>query len=140
MDGFSKSKIRWLSRSRSGISNYPQLLHREQRFASEAFAAATNIAHALSLVLGFLAVCAIPAAAIGAETPPLKPAKINGAPADANGRPPLIIRNPDGTMTVQKLPAPENTEDAAQNGLVIPPQVVVPFVSAPANDRRNEAR
>jgi hypothetical protein len=100
-----------------------------------------NIAHALSPVLGLLAVCAIPAAAIGAETSPLNPATTSSAPADANGKPPLIIHNPDGTFTVQKAPLPGNTENAAQNGLVIPPQVVVPFaLRAPADDRRNEAR
>ena len=132
--------MRWLSRSRSGTSKNAQLLHHKQRLPSETFAAATNIAHALSAVFGFLVVCAIPAAAIGAETLPLKPAMANGAPADAKGKRPLIIRNPDGTMTVQKVPPPENTEDAAQNGLVIPPQVVVPFVSAPADEQRNEAR
>jgi hypothetical protein len=42
--------------------------------------------------------------------------------------PPMIVHNPDGTFTVQK-PA----KDAkAKKGLVIPPQVIVPFIPPPA--------
>jgi hypothetical protein len=90
----------------------------------------------LSQVLVFLALCAYPVAAISAETPPLS-AVTNAAPGR---KPPLIINNPDGTMTVQKLPVPGKTENAAQKGLVIPPQIVVPTVRARADDRRDEAR
>lgn len=62
-----------------------------------------------SLVLAFLAACAIPAAAIGADTPP-KAAEPNVAPADPARNPPFIVHNPDGTMTVQKEPASGKTE------------------------------
>ena len=40
---------------------------------------------------------------------------------------PMITRNPDGTFTVQKEPPNGNSKD----GLVIPPQVVVPFILIP---------
>jgi hypothetical protein len=44
--------------------------------------------------------------------------------------PPMIIDNPDGTFTVQKQP-PKSANDAkAKQGLVIPPQVVVPMIPA----------
>jgi hypothetical protein len=44
---------------------------------------------------------------------------------------PMIIRNRDGTFTIRKKP-PNGTSkhSKAGNGLVIPPQVVVPLVSA----------
>lgn len=88
----------------------------------------------LSPVLAFLASCTSSAAAIGAETPS-QPDVINAVPG---GRPPLIIHNPDGTVTVQKAPVLGKTEGAARKGLVIPPQIIIP--TADANDRRNEAR
>jgi len=59
----------------------------------------------------------------------------DGAPADNTGKP-LIVRNPDGTMTVQKAPAPAKTDDAGPKGLTISPQVVVPVVRTPANDKK----
>ena len=81
-------------------------------------------------VLAFLAACAFPAAVMGADTPPpSKPAVSDAAPTDGAGQPPLIIQNPDGTLTVQK----ERTGAAEHEGLVIPPQVVVPMLPAPSN-------
>ena len=45
---------------------------------------------------------------------------------------PMITDNPDGTFTIQKEPPNPNSKDAKANGgLVIPPQVVVPFVRLP---------
>jgi hypothetical protein len=47
-------------------------------------------------------------------------------------KPPMVTPNPDGTFTVQKEPPNGNSKDAkAKEGLVIPPQVVVPFVRLP---------
>jgi hypothetical protein len=44
---------------------------------------------------------------------------------------PMITKNPDGTFTVQKEPRNGNSKDAkAKQGLVIPPQVVVPMIPA----------
>jgi hypothetical protein len=79
--------------------------------------------------------CAIPAGALAAETPP-PPKPAASADTGSKDKPPLIIQNPDGTLTVQKAPASEKT-DAAQRGLVIPPQLVVPTVRAPANEKGN---
>jgi hypothetical protein len=48
--------------------------------------------------------------------------------------PPLIVRNPDGTLTVQKEPPKGTTEgDGERKGLRIPPQVVVPMYPTPNN-------
>jgi hypothetical protein len=83
-------------------------------------------------VLALLAACAFPATVMSDDTPPPpKPAAADSAPADGAGQPPLIIQNPDGTLTVQK----EGARGAEQPGLVIPPQVVVPaFPAAPSNN------
>jgi hypothetical protein len=97
-----------------------------------------SIERLLSPVFLVMAACAIPAAALSAETPP-KSAEANTAPADP-ARAPFIVRNPDGTLTVQKQPAPGKTENAGENGLVIPPQVIVPIASAPATTKENQGR
>jgi hypothetical protein len=55
--------------------------------------------------------------------------------AGSAGRPRMVIQNPDGTFTVQKVPSKEQAKDAAKKGLVIPPQVVVPII--PAREKRN---
>ena len=83
-------------------------------------------------------VCSIPAGVLAAEirSPPNPTASGETGSKD---KPPLIIHNPDGTLTVQKAPASEKTE-AAQKGLVIPPQVVVPTARTPANDPPNQAQ
>lgn len=45
----------------------------------------------------------------------------------------MVIHNPDGTFTVQKkgLPSGSSKDTALKEGLVIPPQVVVPIVPSP---------
>ena len=96
-----------------------------------------STARSLSLVFAFLAACVVPAAAIGADTPQPKPGETKDAPADTNGKPPLIVHNPDGTFTVQKEPAPGKTVDAEHKGLIIRPQVVVPTLRAPGSGQRN---
>ncbi len=52
------------------------------------------------------------------------PARQQPAPA----KPPLIVQNPNGTITAQKEP-PKDAK--APKGLVIPKQIVIPFVTAP---------
>ena len=94
-----------------------------------------TIEHSLLPVLAFVAACAFPAA--GADAPP-KQAATDAVPAGDVGKTPLIIHNPDGTMTVQTEPASAKTEGAGQKELVIPPQIVVPTVRVTANDTRNE--
>jgi hypothetical protein len=61
-------------------------------------------------------------------TKPVEPAPASSKPDP----PPMIIHNRDGTFTIQKEP-PKGTSDPskAKNGLVIPPQVVVPLIPAP---------
>jgi hypothetical protein len=59
------------------------------------------------------------AGGIRAQNPP----KQQAPPA----KQPLIVQNPNGTLTAQKEPP----KDAKAKGLVIPKQVVIPFVIAP---------
>jgi hypothetical protein len=89
----------------------------------------------LSRFLAFIVACAFSvAAAVGAETP--KGADANVTPAVSSGKLPFIVHNPDGTFTVQKAQVSGKT-DAVHKGLVIPPQVVVPMVRAPAKEKGN---
>jgi hypothetical protein len=89
-------------------------------------------------VLTLFLACVFTGTAMSADTPPVpKPTSTDAAPANDAGKPPLIVHNLDGTFTVQKEPAPGINEDARKKGLVIPPQIVVPTVGPPANDRRN---
>jgi len=52
-------------------------------------------------------------------------------------QPPMITHNPDGTFTIQWAPTKEQEAESpkAKQGLIIPPQVVVPEI--PAVERRN---
>jgi hypothetical protein len=84
-----------------------------------------------SAVLVVLATCGYPAAGMGADDP--QAAKPVGEAASPSA-PLMVIHNPDGTFTVQKVPSKEQAKDAAKKGLVIPPQVVVPII--PARARR----
>jgi hypothetical protein len=80
----------------------------------------------LSVVLGFLTACA-------SQTPPAP--KTVESDAASRSKPPLIIHNPDGTFTIQKEPPKGEAENAKANqGLVIPPQVVVPIAPVPKNE------
>ena len=45
--------------------------------------------------------------------------------------PPMIVHNPDGTFTVQNALPKAAKDPKAKNGLVIPPQVVVPIAALP---------
>jgi hypothetical protein len=85
----------------------------------------------LSPVLAVLAACASPAAVMAADDP--QAAKAVGGDASTS-KPPMIIQNPDGTFTIQKVPPKDGAKGTVQKGLVIPPQVVVPLI--PARQRR----
>ena len=79
----------------------------------------------LSPVLAVLAACASPAAVMGADDPQAtKPVGEAASPSV----PLVVIHNPDGTFTVQKVPSKDS------EGLVIPPQVVVPLI--PSREKR----
>ena len=87
-----------------------------------------SVAAFLSAVMPF----ASAVAAIAADDPPpVKPAASAGTSSKSAGKPPFIVDNPNGTFTVQMVPA-RGKKGAAQKGLVIPPQVVVPEVRLPA--------
>lgn len=88
----------------------------------------------LSPVFAVLAVCASLAVVIGADNPQATKPVVSAAASTA--KPPMVIHNPDGTFTVQKEPPKAGAKDSkAKKGLVIPPQVVVPFIPAP--EKRN---
>jgi hypothetical protein len=83
----------------------------------------------LSQVLAFLAACSSPAAVMGADNPPATKSVVGDTAA--TNKPPMVIQNPDGTITVQKEPPKPAKDTKAQKGLVIPPQVIVPITPAP---------
>ena len=82
----------------------------------------------LSPVLAILTACAAPVAVMAADDP--QPPQSAGQAASQSA-PRMITYNPDGTFTVQKAPATAAKDPKAKAGLVIPPQVVVPFVTTP---------
>ena len=85
----------------------------------------------LSPVLAFLSACASPAAVMGADDPQATMAVARGNTASTE-KPPMIIPNPDGTFTVQKVPSKGAAKDVkVKKGLVIPAQVVVPLIRTP---------
>jgi hypothetical protein len=85
----------------------------------------------LSPVFALLAACAVPAA-MGADDP--QATKRVGAPASPT-MPLMVVHNSDGTFTIQKAaPKEAAKEPKAKQGLVIPPQVVVPMI--PAHEKR----
>jgi hypothetical protein len=82
--------------------------------------------------LAFLAIegflVAAPAVRETTGSSPPKSAVSDDASASSVSKP-MITQNPDGTFTTQKEPPDGNSKDArAKEGLVIPPQVVVPEV------------
>jgi hypothetical protein len=85
----------------------------------------------VSPVLAVLAACAFPAAVMGADDPQATKAVADAA---STSKPPMIIHHPDGTFTVQKAPPKDGAKGTAKQGLIIPPQVVVPMI--PARARR----
>lgn len=68
------------------------------------------------------------------DLPPPKSAGPAAPSSRAASQPPMITHNPDGTFTVQKVP-PKASKDHNQ-GLVIPPQVVVPFIRLPTAKKK----
>lgn len=69
-----------------------------------------------------LTACASAGAALASDQSPAS--KIAAGDAVAANRPPMIVQNADGTMTIRMAPA---TAQSGNQGLVIPPQIVVPF-------------
>ena len=77
-------------------------------------------------VLAGVTVCLSPAAVMGADDPPPAPPAVTDT--GSASKPPMIVRNPDGTLTVQKRSSNGQTEETGTKGLVIPPQVIVPTI------------
>jgi hypothetical protein len=75
----------------------------------------------LSIVLAVMA-----ASSPDADNPPATQQPATNSATNSANQPPMITRNPNGTFTVQKLPPKGDPKDAAHNGLVIEPQVIVP--------------
>jgi hypothetical protein len=71
-----------------------------------------------------------PAAMAADDSQPSKSGTAQAATSTSTSKP-MITPNPDGTFTIQKEPPNRNPKDAtAKEGLVIPPQVVVPLIPA----------
>jgi hypothetical protein len=84
---------------------------------------------AIFAIEGFLIAAPAVRERVAAASP--KSAMPAGPSASSVGKP-MIIRNPDGTFTIQKEPPNRNSKDTkVEEGLVIPPQVVVPLVRTP---------
>jgi len=94
----------------------------------------------MSPVFALFAACTFTVIAMSTDAQP-KPnaATADAVPATATGKP-LIVRNPDGTVTVQKEAAPEKPGTAGRKGLVISPQVIVPAAPAPSDKQGNQER
>jgi len=67
----------------------------------------------------------------GGNPIPVKSGPTETTSSNSATEPPLITRNPDGTMTVQKQAPNGATQAGQEKGLIIPPQVIAPTVSAP---------
>jgi hypothetical protein len=69
-------------------------------------------------------------AVMAADDPPSPKSAGPDAPSSKAASKPMIVHNPDGTFTIQKEPPDGTSKDSkVQNGLVIPPQIVVPIFS-----------
>jgi hypothetical protein len=88
------------------------------------------VAALLSAAVPFASAVAVMAA--DDPTPPKSAG--SAAPSSESARKPMIIKNPNGTFTIQKEPADGTATDS---GLVIPPQIVVPI--APIAEKKDDA-
>jgi hypothetical protein len=87
---------------------------------------------ALAPVLAFLSACASPVAAMGDDGPPPPKSAVIEAASNDSASKPMVIHNPDGTITVRKKPSKSHAKDIkGKKGLVVPAQVVAPTFSAP---------
>jgi hypothetical protein len=75
-------------------------------------------------VFAILTACVCTGAALALDNSPA--ANPVFGDAASTSRPPMVIQNPDGTFTVQKTPP--HAQPDAKEGLVIPPQIVVPLI------------
>jgi hypothetical protein len=90
-----------------------------------------------SALLALLSLCVSPAMVVGADRPPPQPAAADAADANSLPQPPLITENPDGTMTIQRQRRDGGKDAESEKGVIIPPQIIVPFVPAPEAGQRD---
>jgi hypothetical protein len=104
-------------------------MNRFRSFPTKAFLpAAMSFASAVA-VLVLLCTCVSAVRVMAADEPPPPKSAVTGTASNSSASKPMVVQNPDGTFTVQKEPPNGNSKDAKVNeGLVIPPQVVVPIV------------
>jgi hypothetical protein len=107
-------------------------MNRFRNFPAKTFLSAAASFASLVAILLSQSVCSAAVRVIAADEPPSpKSAAPDGTSTGYASRP-MIIQNPDGTFTVQKEPPNGNSKGARVNeGLVIPPQIVVPLVPSP---------
>jgi hypothetical protein len=80
--------------------------------------------------LAVLAACAMPGPALCADNPPATARSL-----------PLIVQNPDDTMTAQRaLPKPGPNSTKAGKGFRVPAQVIVPLIPARRVDRGGDKK
>jgi hypothetical protein len=105
-------------------------MNRLRRFPTKTFLlAAMSFAIAVAVLVPPRACAATDT--VVADGPPLPTSAVPDGASTSTASQPMIVPNPDGTFTVRKEPSNGNLEDAkVNNGLVIPPQVVVPMVPA----------
>ena len=93
-------------------------------------------ANGLSRTLVCLIACSSAQAVMASDSPPSpQPAATDPTAVHSAVVPPLVTRNPDGTLTVQKVPRKRGARGHKKNGLTIPPQVVAPI--APVQEKRD---
>jgi hypothetical protein len=92
---------------------------------------------AASFLAGLAAAAGLPAAVLRADPLAPVPQAVPGDRTAQRKRPPLITHNPDGTLTVRTVPPVTATGDGKANkGLAIPPQVIVPVATTPAEKKK----
>ena len=107
-------------------------MNRFRRFSIKTFlSAAMWFASAVAVLVSQNA-CASAVSVMAADDPPPPKSAVPDGASASSGSKPMVIQNPDGTITVQKEPPNENSKNAkVKNGLVIPAQVVAPLFVRP---------
>jgi hypothetical protein len=84
-------------------------------------------------ILIFLTACASSALVLAADDPPAsKSGATDTAPAPSASKPPMVTKNPDGTITVRKEPSKGHSKGVkSKERLVIPAQVIAPTYQTP---------
>jgi hypothetical protein len=86
-------------------------------------------------ILIFVTAYASPALVTAVDNPPTsKTGATDTARAPSASKPPMVTKNPDGTITLRKILLRIMPKDGTnKKGLVIPPQVIAPTFKTPEN-------